>query len=522
MSNRNDEIVFQPDESARARGGGRDPGAEWTLPWKIMIVDDEEEVHSTTRMVLEGLSFEGRGLSFLSAYSGRDAKRLMIEHPDTAIMLLDVVMETEDSGLEVARYIRKELKNRFVRVILRTGHPGQAPEMEVVLQYDINDYKEKGELTFQKLYTTVIGALRSYRDLRIIDRNRKGLHQIIDASASLFRFQSLGRFTSGLLNQLTSLLHLDEGSLYLHASGFAATKQSEDFNIIAATGRFEPFIHRQIGDVLSDEIIRDVNQAQENQGCLFLEDRYIGYFLTKNQSENLVYLNHRQPLTELDQDLVKIFTANVAIAFDNIYLNQEITDTQKEVICTLGEVVETRSKETAFHVRRVAEISRLLALKAGMQPEEAELLHQASPMHDVGKVGIPDTILNKPGPLNQEEFSVIKTHARIGHEILRNSEREVMRAAAIVSLQHHERWDGQGYPNGLRGEAIHIYGRIIGLVDVFDALSHDRVYKPAWPLDEVLEFIRKERGGHFDPELVDIFLDNLADFLSISKSYQDV
>ncbi len=159
--------------------------------WKIIIADDEEEVHNMTRMVLGDYSFEERGLKFLSAYSGGQTLQLIQEHPDTAVILLDVVMETDDSGLEVVRHIRQNIKNKFVRIILRTGQPGKAPENHVIKKYDINDYKEKTELTAQKLYTTITASLRAYQDLRTIEQNRRGLEQIIEASANLFEAQSL-------------------------------------------------------------------------------------------------------------------------------------------------------------------------------------------------------------------------------------------------------------------------------------------------------------------------------------------
>ena len=167
-------IVFaaedEPKPEARAEG-----------LWKLLVVDDEEEVHHVTHMVLADYRFEGRGVDFIGARSGAEAKELMGRHPDAAVVLLDVVMETDHAGLEVARYIREELKNRFVRIILRTGHPGQAPERKVILEFDINDYKQKSELTSQKLFTAVTSALRSYRDLHEIEQNRQRLEKILAA-----------------------------------------------------------------------------------------------------------------------------------------------------------------------------------------------------------------------------------------------------------------------------------------------------------------------------------------------------
>lgn len=201
---------------------------------------------------------------------------------------------------------------------------------------------------------------------------------------------------------------------------------------------------------------------------------------------------------------------------------QEVIDTQKEVIITLGQVVESRSSETANHTVRVGDMSYELALLAGLPTEEAELIRMASPMHDVGKIGIPDRILNKPGKLTEVEYTEIKRHSEIGYGILNKSERSVLKAAAVIAYQHHEQWDGQGYPRGLKGEEIHIYGRIVALVDVFDALFSNRVYRPAFPLDKVLQIIKEGVGRQFDPRLSALFLANLPRFLAIAEHYEDV
>ncbi len=200
---------------------------------------------------------------------------------------------------------------------------------------------------------------------------------------------------------------------------------------------------------------------------------------------------------------------------------EEIIDTQREVITTLGEVVESRSHETANHTRRVGAMSRELALLAGLGEETAELLLHASPMHDVGKIGIPDRILNKPGKLTPEEYLLMQTHALIGFNILKESKRAILKAAALIARDHHEHWDGGGYPFGTAGEEIHIYGRITALVDVFDALASDRIYRKAMPQEKYLKIIQEGRGTHFEPQLVDLFLANLGRFLAIGERYAD-
>ena len=202
-------------------------------------------------------------------------------------------------------------------------------------------------------------------------------------------------------------------------------------------------------------------------------------------------------------------------------LNREMIETQREMLSTLGEVIETRSQETAYHVRRVAAYSALLGEKYGLPEEDILLLEAAAPMHDIGKIGIPDAILNKPGKLDDEEFESIKHHTVIGQRILHTSNRRLMAEARNIALQHHERWDGTGYPCGLKGEEISLPARICALADVYDALSLDRVYKKAWPREKVLEFIRRERGGMFDTRIVDLFFENLDEIEAIRYRLSD-
>lgn len=493
------------------------------LRWKVLIIDDDVEVHNVTKLALRRFIFDGKAVTFLSAYSALEGKKLLVANPDIAVIFLDVVMEEEDSGLQMARYIRTELGNSLVRIILRTGQPGQAPEHKVVVEYDINDYKEKTELTTQKLHTTLVTALRSYRDMHIIELNRLSLKKIIDSSANMFELKSMSNFASGILSQLVALLNVNPSALYCNASGLAATKTGKnDFQVLAATGTYEPFIGTTIEPGLVLLPLEDILSAFKQKKSLYFANRFIIYFCSKHGSENIIYLDGIGALDAWERDLVEIFCTNVSVAFDNIYLNQEVEDTQKEILFTLGEVAEARSQETGHHVKRVAEMAKFLGLKYGLSPEEAESLRLAAPIHDVGKLAIPDAILNKPGKLTTEEFTIMKTHSPIGYEMLKNSKRSILKLGAIIALQHHERYDGTGYPQGLSGQEIHIFGRIVALADVFDALNSNRVYKKIWPLQNILDYILEQRGGHFDPQIVDIFIENLDEILLICKRLADV
>ncbi len=206
---------------------------------------------------------------------------------------------------------------------------------------------------------------------------------------------------------------------------------------------------------------------------------------------------------------------------EDITAKKDIEEIQKEIIFTMGSIGESRSKETGEHVKRVAEYSKLLALYYGLSEDEAEMIKQASPMHDIGKVAIPDAILNKPGDLNPTEMIVMQTHSLRGYDMLKSSNRPLLKTASIIALEHHERWDGTGYPTGLKGENIHIYGRIVALADVFDALGSDRCYKKSWDDDMIFKYFNEQSGKHFDPQLVDIFFKYLDDFLQIRNKYKD-
>ncbi len=202
-----------------------------------------------------------------------------------------------------------------------------------------------------------------------------------------------------------------------------------------------------------------------------------------------------------------------------LVLNSEIENTLRETIYTMGVIEEQRSNETHNHTKRVTLYSQLLAEKMGLSKDDVDLVTAASPLHDIGKLGIPDKVLLKPGQLTNEEHQVMQNHARIGFTMLSHSSRDLLKAAGLIALQHHEKWDGSGYPQGLKGEQIHAFGRIVALADVFDALYSERIYKKAWHIDKVVNWISEQRGGHFDPTLVDIFLENMDEFVVINKHY---
>ncbi|WP_024852133.1 HD domain-containing phosphohydrolase [Hydrogenovibrio kuenenii] len=239
---------------------------------------------------------------------------------------------------------------------------------------------------------------------------------------------------------------------------------------------------------------------------------------------------HAEELIARVRNHLDLFTAKKLLKQHNIALQNsliskekrfmtELEENQKEMIYVLTELMEATSDETGKHIRRVAEYSRLLAeYHPGLSADDVEIIFHAAPMHDIGKITIPHHILCKPGKLTEEEFEIMKTHTTRAAEVMRISKRKFMKAAEIIALQHHEKWDGSGYPQGLSGENIHIYARIVAVADVFDALTHKRVYKEAWGLDDATNFVLEQNGKHFDPQLIEIFSNNVDEFKKIAES----
>ena len=491
-------------------------------PWKIVIVDDEEDIHTVTKMALKRFSLDDRSLTFLHAYSGAEAKELLSNEKNIALVFLDVVMETDDAGLEVARWMRQDLNNHFTRIVLRTGQPGQAPEEQVIVDYDINDYKEKTELDRKKLFTTVFSALRAYRDIIQVEEARKyqelyrtGLERVISSTTQVLEKRTLQHFFNGLLQQVMSILRIDEQSMLVQVEGISAVYEEDDYQIIA-------HISPDGGNAEIDEkTLGYLNKAVQKGESIHEDDVLVGYFPSHSSKVSLLYLKGIDQLSDIDAQLLQIFSGNVTLAFDNLLLNREIIETQEELIYRLGDVVESRSNEAGNHIRRMSEVSYMLAIEYGLPQEEAELLKQAAPMHDIGKIATPDSVLLKPGRLDDEEMEIMKQHPNIGHDILEGSQRPILKAAAIISQQHHEKYDGTGYPNGLKGDEIHIFARIVAVADVFDALTHKRCYKEAWPIEDVIKLFKEESGKHLDAKVVQIMLDNIDKALEVNAIYQD-
>jgi signal transduction histidine kinase/CheY-like chemotaxis protein len=309
-----DDVLHLIDDTETAR---EDSSAR---KWKIAVIDDDAAVHEGTRFALSDYSLNGATLEILSAYSAAEGRKLMREHPDIAAVLLDVIMETDVAGLELVEYIRNEIKNETVRIILRTGQPGQAPERRVIVQYDINDYKAKTELTADKLFTSLTAALRSYQQLERMVQTRRGLEIIIDAASTLYDFKSMQRLAEGVLTQLASLLNVDcAGILVLRDDGAGS-----EFSVLAGSGCYSRFIGTTSSRSLDPDLRQMVEAAFLRRKNEFADHRSVLYLRTGSGREVVVLLQAERQLSDTDRSLVEIFSSRLSIAFDNVILYQQL------------------------------------------------------------------------------------------------------------------------------------------------------------------------------------------------------
>jgi response regulator RpfG family c-di-GMP phosphodiesterase len=522
----NSDFLFDDDddiiEGAEALATPTSGSSLRPRPWKVLVVDDEPEVHAMTAMVLADVRYKGAPVEMISAHSANEARQILRDTSDIACILLDVVMETDDAGLTLVRFVRHELGNNNVRIILRTGQPGQAPERDVIVEYDINDYKAKTELTSQKLFTTMIATLRSYDDIMALEMSRTGLQQIIDASASLFQVRSMQSFSSGVLTQLSALLGgavsgilcAQRGSLFDDGKACAS-----DIFVLAGAGEYEHCSSK--GGCISAPcpIEPILNQVITDKTNIYADDHIALYIRTPNHREVAVYLHVDRQLQSLDEKLVEVFCSKVSVGFDNIWLYEQLKRAHEATVVALADLAEYKDNDTGDHVLRVEKVTEETARKLKSLGHYADqlddiFLEQVGPaaiLHDVGKVSTPDHILQKPGKLTPDEFLIMREHAEAGGNILERAAAlaegsSYLSLGAQIAMSHHERWDGNGYPHGLKGEEIPLSARIVAVADVYDALISTRPYKDPWPLSEALTYIRTGAGGQFDPFVVDAFL----------------
>ena len=336
-----DDIVHLIDDS------GDEPPPDAAQRWKVAVIDDEPAVHDGTRFALSDYKLNGQGLQIVSAYSAAEGRDLMRKHRDVAVVLLDVIMESDTAGLELVEFIRKDLKNDTVRIILRTGQPGQAPERRVIVDYDINDYKAKTELTADKLFTALTAALRSYEQLQRMVETRRGLEIIIEAASTLFDFKSMQRLAEGVLTQIASLLNVDCAGILVVRE---AQNAHETFSVLAGSGCYSRLIGTDVSQIIDYDLKHLVEEAFARRHHEFSPQRSVLYINTLSGREVVVVLEAARHLSSTDRALVEIFCSRLSIAFDNVILYEQL----QRANTRLEERVAARTQDLTTANRRLA------------------------------------------------------------------------------------------------------------------------------------------------------------------------
>jgi diguanylate cyclase (GGDEF)-like protein len=301
--------------------------ASWGVgapPWKLLVVDDDPEVHSVTRFVLNDLLIFGRPLRLTHAYDGRQGREQLREHPDIAVALLDVVMETEQAGLDLVEYIRNALKLMECRIILRTGQPGYAPELKVIHEYDINDYRTKAELTHTRLITAVSAALRSYEQLHALAEHRRGLELIVGAAADLIEQHAITRLADGILTQLAALLKLPVDGIVCTQRGSPLGDDSEQCYIVGAAGRHASYIAQPLRMLPDTRIVSAIQNSVAQRQHVFGADYTVLYLKAAFDQDAAIFLDSGQVPAALDRPLLEVFVTNITACFRNVKLVERL------------------------------------------------------------------------------------------------------------------------------------------------------------------------------------------------------
>ena len=456
----------------------------------ILIIDD----NPTNIDVLNGILKDTYNIT--ATTSGKQALKILEKRPEHDMILLDIMMP-EMNGYEVCKAVKSNPVTINIPIIFVTAMNEEDDEAKG-LELGAVDY-------ITKPINTAITKARIKTHLELYSAKKKLSQTLTDNIKLLNQYKEAVDESSIVSKTDPKGIITYVNDQFCEISGYTRDELlGKPHNIV----RHQDMPSAAFEDMW--KIIKNKNIWQGEVKNLKKDGGYYVVFSTvlpilSSNNEIIEYMSLRHDITDI---------------YD---LKKEIEDTQKEVIFTMGSIGETRSKETGNHVKRVAEYSRVLADGIGLDDREIEMLVQASPMHDIGKVGIPDSILHKPGKLTNEEFEVMRRHSELGYEMLKGSSRPLMKLAATISLEHHERWDGKGgYPRNRKGDEISIAGRITAVADVFDALGSDRVYKEAWKDEKIFTLLKEERGKHFDPQLIDIFFDNLDRILKIREEYKDI
>ncbi len=505
----------------------------------ILTVDDEE----INLELVEALMFT-LGYEIEKARSGKEAlEKISEREPD--IILLDVMMPGMN-GYEVCRILKEDEKTRHIPVIMITSL-NQIENKIMGIETGADDYLSK---PFNK--RELIARVKSLLKVKTLNDKVKRYQDTIRSLFELTTFSEEFNDKDSVLNELAKrtaeltgmekvAIALVENKIFQVKATYNLGDDRELYIFLSNSGPIRKVIEtgKQLVTVGDPQIAKHFN-LNLSYVCVPLKSigkdvigALCAFGVSSNVNENTVRvlsLVAQRIASEIQiKDYSRVLEETVDKKTKDLReslgrleeANKEISRVHEEIIFRLSIATEYKDENTGLHIHRISHYSEALARKFGLPKEEVKLIKLASPMHDIGKIGIPDSILLKPGKLTPEEYNAMKQHTLIGARILSGSSSPLLRMAEEIAISHHEKYDGTGYPYGISVENIPLSGRIVAVADVFDALSTHRAYKPAFDIEKTLEIIKKERGKHFDPNLVDAFFDILDEILATKEKYAD-
>jgi len=511
-------------------------------PWKVLVVDDEPAVHDVTALVLAGFMFEGRGIDMLHAFSGAEALTVFERTPDIAVALIDVRMEGDGDGLGLIRRLREQLGNRRVRIVLRTGWGDMQSERDIVVRYDINDYWHKTELSSQKLFSVVVTALRSYRDIVALERSQCGISRLLAASGALFQASSVDEFAETALRELADFLEAGEqAAIYLIGlSGGSGKALPAGLSIVcsrgdrgALRGRWEPGLKRLNGS--EQDCIVDHGLVLLHLPTRYFETHWICAETGPSESPPdpsllelfrvkataaLNHLLHLEQTRSAQRQSLRLLARleSVALLATNPGMSPsgDESDSVLLMLSIQAETAEWGESGALKHIERVGWFAGRLAELAGQAPDFCRAIARVAKFHDIGKLFANPSASRAWHEANGLSQAVAAEHCLLGGEFLRGiagtTVSKVAHLAIEVAMHHHEAWDGSGYPAGLSGSAIPLAARIVALVDFYDTSLGRMGEEGGCSAAEICSCLPSLAGRYFDPGLVDIFLARRDEF----------
>jgi HD-GYP domain-containing protein (c-di-GMP phosphodiesterase class II) len=472
----------------------------------LLLLHDNKKVYDMAKSAVSKLSNKGKEFKLLTAFSAQEAKTILEKNNnDICAIIIGIGSSEANLRLKLVDYIREDLKNSTTSITLHCSSEKMKKELKIE-ERDIMAYVETAELTEEKLYYIIISAERYYKNASSLKHDNNMLRTVVSIMGDsnkckgteeviLINFKEMTQLFEKKLNIPVSLV------VFIENKFFKSTPDFEKFKKYSA----EKFIET----LLPDHSI----ELNKNYFSWLNNRSFIATF--GHRTYPLTYVEFGKPISKNIKNLIYLYFKELLTKVENVTLRRELDNSLVHIIFTLGEVIESRSEETGEHVERVSDYTEIICKGLGMGKEDSYEYKITSVLHDIGKIGVPDNILNKPGKLTTEEFETMKEHSSIGHDILSKSNDKLLKLASEIALYHHENWDGSGYPNGAKGTEIPIYGRIVTLADYYDALSSDRIYRKAWEEKRILDSIKELRGKKFDPKVVDTFFNNYDKIIRI-------